>query len=159
MGVGCGFKLKDIIDVATRNNTLSHHGECNSHCHTFDFLDSVKRPEALRKIAGAEVARGYSVAVATQTIGAEQTWQEAGGRFFCRQDAYNAGASYKSASPDSRSTIIEIKLINSIYDLSYKLPADPRPPVVVLSSLHSFGSGFTTLLCHERPLTRGAGAT
>ena len=68
VGVGCGFKLKDIIDVATGNHTLSRHRDCNSHCHTLDFLDSVKRPEALRKIAGAEVAHGYPVAVVTQTL-------------------------------------------------------------------------------------------
>jgi hypothetical protein len=108
VGVGFGFKLKDIIDVATGNHTLSRHGDCNSHCHTLDFLDSVKRPEALRKIAGAEVAHSYPVAVVTQTLRAphrlnvEQIWQEAGGRFFSRQDAHNTGASYKAANPDSR---------------------------------------------------------
>ena len=37
VGVGCGFKLKDIIDVATGNHTLSRHGECNSLCHTIEW--------------------------------------------------------------------------------------------------------------------------
>jgi hypothetical protein len=80
VGLGCGFKVKDIVDVATGSHTLSRH-----NCHTLDFLDSVKKPEALRRIAGAEVAYGYPVAVVTQTLQAphrpdvEQAWQEAGG--------------------------------------------------------------------------------
>jgi hypothetical protein len=108
VGLGCGFKLKDIVDVATRSHTLSRHRACDSHCHTLDFLDSVKKPEALRRIAGAEVAYGYPVAVVTQTLRApyrpdvEQAWQEAGGKFFSRQDTHNAGASYKGSNPDSR---------------------------------------------------------
>jgi len=108
VGLGCSFKLKDIVDIATGSHTLSRHGACDSHCHTLDFLDSVKKPEALRRIAGAEVAHGYPVAVVTQTLRAphrpnvEQAWQEAGGKFFSRQDAHNAGASYKVANPDSR---------------------------------------------------------
>jgi hypothetical protein len=65
VGLGCGFKLKDIVDAATRSHTLSLHGACNSYCHTLDFLDSVKKPEALRRIARVEVAHGYPVAVVT----------------------------------------------------------------------------------------------
>jgi hypothetical protein len=59
---------------------LSRHGACDSHCHTLDFLDSVKKLEALRGISGAEVAHGYPVAVVTQTLRAprrpdvEQAW-------------------------------------------------------------------------------------
>jgi hypothetical protein len=68
VGLGCGFKLKDIVDVATGSHTLSRHGACDSHCHTLDFLDSVKKPEALWRIAGGEVAHGYPVAVVTQTL-------------------------------------------------------------------------------------------
>jgi hypothetical protein len=107
VGLGCSFKLKDIIDVATGSHTLSHHGACESHCHTLDFLDSVKKLKALQKIAGTEVAYGYSVAVVTQTLQApyrpdiEKTWQEAGGEFFSQQDAYNTSTSYKAVNPDS----------------------------------------------------------
>jgi hypothetical protein len=65
VGLGCGFKLKDIVDVATGSHTFSRHGACNSYCHTLDFLDSVKKPEAFRRIVGAEVAHDYPVAVVT----------------------------------------------------------------------------------------------
>jgi len=47
VGLGCGFKLKDIVDMATGSHTLSWHRACGSHCHTLDFLDSVTKPEAL----------------------------------------------------------------------------------------------------------------
>jgi hypothetical protein len=47
-GLGCGFKLKDIVDVAIGSHTLSR-----------------KKPEALWRIAGAEVAHGYPLAVIT----------------------------------------------------------------------------------------------
>jgi hypothetical protein len=94
--------------VASGSHTLSRHGACGSHCHTLGFLDSVKKPEALRMIAGAEVAHGYPVAVVTQTLRAphrpeaERAWQEAGGKYFSRQNAHNAGAPFKAANPDSR---------------------------------------------------------
>jgi hypothetical protein len=65
VGLGCGFKLKDIVDVATGSHTLSRHGACDSYRYTLDFLDSVKEPEALRRIAGAEAAHGYPLAVVT----------------------------------------------------------------------------------------------
>jgi hypothetical protein len=68
VGLGCGFKLKDIVDVATGSHTLSRHGACGSHCHTLDFFDSVKKLEALWRIAGGEVAHGYPVTVVTQTL-------------------------------------------------------------------------------------------
>ena len=113
VGLGCGFKLKDIVNVATGNHTLSRHGACSSHCHTLDFLDSIKKPEALQRIARGEVAHGYPVAVVTQTLrapnrpDAEQTWQEARGKFFSRQDAHNATASYKAANLDARFVGVE----------------------------------------------------
>lgn len=80
MGLGCGFKLKDIVDVATGSYTLSCHGACDSYCYTLDFLDSVKKPEARQRIAGVEVAHGYPIAVVLQTLQAphrpdvEQAW-------------------------------------------------------------------------------------
>jgi hypothetical protein len=88
--------------------TLSRYGVCDSHYCSLDLLDSVKKPEAFRRIAGAEVAHGYPVTVVTQTLRAphrpdvEQAWREVGGKFFSRQDTHNAGASYKAANPDSR---------------------------------------------------------
>src|ERR1700722_11978579 len=68
VGLGCSFKLKDVIDVASGSHTLSRHRACSSHCYTPGFLDSVKKPEALRMMAGAEVAHGYPIAVVTQTL-------------------------------------------------------------------------------------------
>jgi len=56
IGVGCPFKLKDVLDVASGSHTLSRHRACSNHCHTLDFSDSVKKPEALQRLAGAEVA-------------------------------------------------------------------------------------------------------
>ena len=47
MGLGCSFKLKDIVDVATRSHTLSRYKACNSYCYTLNFLDSVKKLKAL----------------------------------------------------------------------------------------------------------------
>jgi 2,5-diamino-6-(ribosylamino)-4(3H)-pyrimidinone 5'-phosphate reductase len=108
IGLGCPFKLKIVEDVASGSRTLSRHKVCSNHSHTLDYLDSVKKPEALRRIAGAEVAHGYPVAMITQTLQAThrpeagQAWQEAGGRFFSRQDVHNAGASFKVANPDPR---------------------------------------------------------
>ena len=63
--MGCGFKLKDVIDVASRSYTLSCHGGCGSYYYTIGFLDSIKKLEALWKMAGAEVAYGYPIAVVT----------------------------------------------------------------------------------------------
>jgi len=47
IGLGYGFKLKDVIDIASRSHTLSRHGVCSTHCHTLNFLNSIKKLEAL----------------------------------------------------------------------------------------------------------------
>ena len=65
------------------------------------ILSTSSTPEALRRIAKAEVARGYPAAVVTQTLraGLEGSWWKS----FSWQDAHSAGASYKIANSDSRS--------------------------------------------------------
>jgi hypothetical protein len=119
--LGCGFKLKDVVDVATGSHTLSRHGACDSHCHTLDILDSVKKPEALRRIAGAEVAHGYPVAVVIRTLRAphrpdvEQAWQEAGGKFFSRQDSRNAVTYTKEMIPELLQTFMAGSTPNAIH--------------------------------------------
>jgi hypothetical protein len=108
VAVGCDMRLKDVLDVVSRQHTLSHHGECTTHNHTLDFLDAVKKPAALKEIAGVEMAHGYPAAVITNTLralhrpDAEKAWLEAGGKFFSRQDVHNAGARWKAANPDAR---------------------------------------------------------
>jgi hypothetical protein len=42
VGLGSGFKLKDIVDVLLEA-TRSRYGACESYCYTFDFLDVTVR--------------------------------------------------------------------------------------------------------------------
>jgi hypothetical protein len=105
IGLGCGFNLKDVLDVASGSHMLSRHGACGSYCHTLKFLDSVKKPEALQKMAGAEVAHGYPVAVVAQSLRAphrpkaERAWQEAG-------ESISPGRMPTMLAPPSRQLIL-----------------------------------------------------
>jgi hypothetical protein len=63
----CGMKLKDV-DNATGWHAISIHGDCVEHCHTLAVSDEIKRNSALKTVAGAEVANGYSFAAVTATM-------------------------------------------------------------------------------------------
>jgi hypothetical protein len=108
MGVACGMKLRNTIHLPSGGHTIVRHGECASHNHSLDDLDATKKPEALRHMAGSEMAQGYTAPAITQTLHAshrpevEKVWLNTGGKFFSCKDVHNSGSKWKIKNPDLR---------------------------------------------------------
>ena len=95
-------------DLISGSHTFVRDKSCTEHNHNLDTVDVMKRPEALKTLAGIEVANGYSFAAITETIrvthrpAEEQAFLDAGGKHFDRIDVKNAGKTWRKAHPDSR---------------------------------------------------------
>jgi MULE transposase domain len=91
--------------------TISQSGDlglitCSQHSHSLDECDANKRNSLLRKLVGAEVAKGYHPATVIRSLTGEGNADAraqlaaAGGAYLTRQDVINAGLMWRLANPN-----------------------------------------------------------
>ena len=79
---------------------------CHQHSHSLDESDANKRNSFLRKLVGAEVAKGYHPAEIIGSLtgkgraDARARLAAAGGTYLTRQDIINAGLTWRLANPN-----------------------------------------------------------
>ena len=79
---------------------------CSEHSHLLDESDANKRNSLIRKLVGAEVAKGYHPAAVIGSLmgngsaDARARLAAAGGRYLTRQDAINSALAWRLANPN-----------------------------------------------------------